>query len=145
MIYNLVAAFLVLFVLGVVFAAILEWRYPMRDVPYEKFNSLIPVLLGSAACSFLGFIFYRRHYVSSALRTHEWYHWLQAKEKGRWMHLLDYVADFVVGLLARGFARIYVREFQRKYLAAYWFHPEEVMARAYADIMANRRPPLGTP
>jgi hypothetical protein len=144
MIPTIAAILLSLFVLGVAFAVILEWRYPMREVPYEKFNSFIPVLLGSAACSFLGFIFYRRHFASSKLRTHEWYHWMRAKEMGRWTHLLEYIADFLTGLLQYGLKTVYVEQFGKKYLLAYWNHPEEELARAY-ETYAHPRPPLGNP
>jgi hypothetical protein len=146
MIATLATIGLVLFVVGVTCAVVIEWRYPMRDTPREKFNSAIPLLLGASACTFLGFIFYRRHFATSGLRTHEWYHWLECRRKGRWTHLVDYIADLLGGLLRYGLRREPPHPVTgKRYFSAYWMHPEEIEARVFASNPANARPALGQP
>jgi hypothetical protein len=134
------------FALCIVAAALcvawIEYRYPLASQPRYKFNSLIPALLRTGAVTCLGWCFVRGNRIGSHHRAHEVFHHRRVIAQGRWCHLWAYLCAFGAGLLRHGFAKV-TSPTGREYLAAYWEHPEEIAARAYADANAEVYPPLG--
>lgn len=122
--------------------AYMRW-HPIRETPRYKFNSIVPRLLDTGAVTILGWCFVRRHIITAHHRAHEEYHHQCAYYQGRWKHLGRYLLDFFRGLLRYRFQK--VEGPTRRYLAAYWLHPEEVAARAAADANAHRYQDIGIP
>ena len=122
----------------------IEWRYPLQAHPRYKFNALLPKLLGTGAVTCLGWCFVAGAFIRSHHRAHEMAHHNAVVRLGRWRHLWFYVTDFLRGLAAYKLERV-TSPSGRVYLRAYYDHPEEVAARAYADANATTWPTLGTP
>lgn len=126
-----------------VWVIVLEVRYPVRPRPRWKFRSLIPVLLNTGAVTMLGWCFVRQGWIRSHHRAHEEYHHQQVVALGRWRHLWRYLIEFLRGLRIHGLAA-YTHTTSKRYLLAYWAHPEEVAARLYAEANHANYPPLGS-
>jgi hypothetical protein len=133
---------LLLAVAAVAWAAWLTWRYPLRPRPRWKFQSIIPRILNTGAVTMLGWCFVAGNRIGAHHRAHEEYHHREVVRLGRWRHLWSYLWAFVTGLW-RTRAGTYTTATGRRYLRAYWEHPEEVAARAYADAQHEHYVPLG--
>lgn len=123
-------------VVSLVTLVVIVAEHPMLAFPRYRFNALLPRVLNTGAVTILGWCFVRRQYITAQHRAHEQYHHVCALTMGRWKHLGMYLVHFVGGLRRYGLAT--VTPAQRTYLKAYWLHPEEVAARAYADANAHR-------
>lgn len=135
---------LVLFIAVVALAVFLDRRYPVGPLPRYVWRSWIPRVLRTGAVTFGGFCFVLRSFIVGEHRAHEQYHHNRVRELGRIWHLVRYLGLFVAGLLRHGFTR-YTSFSGRTYLMAYWWHPEEVAARAYGAAMAAEYGTLGSP
>jgi hypothetical protein len=133
---------LLLVVACAAWAVWLSYRYPLRSRPRWKFQAIIPRLLNTGAVTMLGWCFVAGDRIGSHHRAHEEYHHQCVVRLGRWRHLWSYLWAFVVGLW-RTRAATYTTATGRKYLQAYWWHPEEIAARSYADGHHVNYPPIG--
>ena len=122
--------------------AYMRW-HPIRETPRYKFNSIVPRVLNTGAVTVLGWCFVKRHFITSHHRAHEEYHHQCAYTQGRWRHLARFIWTFCCGLVEYRWQQ--VQGPTRTYLAAYWFHPEEIDARRYADANAYRYDAIGLP
>jgi hypothetical protein len=120
----------------------LEWRYPLGEHPVFKFNSPVPRLLRTGAVTVLGFCFVAGDRIGSHHRAHESYHHRCCVLRGRWSHLAEHLAGTLAGVWRHGLRR-YTTATGRVYYAAYWWHPEEIAARAYADAVHHYYQPIG--
>lgn len=120
----------------------IDWRYPLTPRPRWKFNALLPKLLGTGAVACLGWVFVAGNRIGAHHRAHEEYHHRCVLRLGRWRHLALFLWEFLRGLWRHRFAT-YTTATGRRYLMAYWWHPEEIAARAYADAEHRNYVPLG--
>jgi hypothetical protein len=138
----IVAVWCLVIVVGLVVWAV--ERKPLTAHPRFKFNSIIPLLLNTGAVTVLGWCFVRRNTIGAHHRAHETWHHLRVLSLGRWMHLWRYLLAFLGGIRKHRLGKVTTAS-GRVYLAAYWWHPEEIAARAYADANPTLYPPLGVP
>lgn len=122
----------------------LDWRYPVRPRPRYKFCHWLPRLLRTGAVTCLGWCFVRRAVILPHHRAHEEYHHSRVVALGRWRHLARYCWNSVAGLIRWGLARTVADGAGRAYLLAYHLHPEEIMAREYADANYTAYVALGS-
>jgi hypothetical protein len=123
-------------------AAWISWRYPVLPRPRWKFNSIVPRLLNTGAVAVLGWCFVAGNTIGSYHRAHEEYHHRRVVALGRWRHLATFLLDFVRGLFRHGFATVQMPSGKR-YLKAYWWHPEEIAARGYEMSQGHTYTALG--